>query len=272
MPLSNLAKLGLAAAALVGGNYWYKQRKAKRKKTKKGVGVPACLEGVWSARTSLIPEIYNNLNDAGKATADQFYGVHLTPEAQGALFESLAKIYVDDISVFVGDAALTAMSEIAPCDWAAPEWPGTMADAMESAEALAMVVLADIQEVVIPFEQPPVKIVTDPEADLCVVEIWVAEPQPLHGEILGGLKPASAAIAEGEGFHLPQEVQAEAFVHIAEMAVNQPDIWMTSPIDSTLRAIAPGCAWERKDHYTSKMADIWDDVEALVEIVQTDIM
>lgn len=275
MPFSPFTKfLAAVGAVLGGGKLWsdYKAKKRRKGKKAKRAGVPSCLENVWSLRQELIPDIYQNLNSAGQSTADQFFGFNLSPQAQGQLFERLAQIYVEDVETYTGDAALTVMSEVAPCDWGNAEWTQTMADAMASAEAMAMVVLADIQNVVIPFEQPPVAIVGDPTADQCVASIYVAQPQPLMTQISSELKPAAAELASGETFHLTQEAQAQAFVRLAELAVNEPDVWNTNPILATLQTIAPQCAWERKDHYTAKMADIYYGVDTLYEVVATDIM
>lgn len=282
MALSTVAKVAIGAAA-VGGAMWY-QRQAKasalRKKKKKKVlpapppdetGVPACLENIWGPRQALIPEIYNELKDTSKATADQFFGLYLTPAAQGDLFERLAELYVEDLSVPSAQAALAVLVASAPCHWDADEWSVTMSQVLASTDAMAMVVLSDMQDVVLSFESPPIRIVVDAEADQCVAEIYEAAPIALHPEIAPELSEPAAAVATGEAFHLTNEAQGAAFLHLATMAANNQDMWLTTPILDTLRAIAPGCAWERKDHYTQHMADLWDDVDKFQEIVEADI-
>lgn len=271
MPLSTLAKAGIAAAVAGGAWLWSGREAKRRKKVKRAPSLPSYLIGIYGPRQALIPDIYNNLNINGQRTADQFFGFNLTPDAQGKLFELLAEVYVGDIQTYVGDAAVAALSELQPAEWGAT---GTLAtqEVVDSAEALAMVVLADLQDVVIPFEQPPLDLVIDHEADLCVREIYELAPVGLHPEILPELSEAAAELGASETFHLNDVAQATAFLHLTSLAANEPGVWATAPIVSTLRAIGPGCAWERKDHYTSQMADVYYDVEALRDIVATDIM
>lgn len=269
MPISTAAKLALAAATL-GGLAWY-GRSQKGRKILRGEGVPACLEGVWASRQALIPDIYNNVRQTAQATADQFFGVHLTQSAQGQLFEALAEIFVDTPESTTADAALMALSQVAPCDWSAEEWSLPMAEVFGSTEALALVVLADINDVVMSYELPPIRVIVDAEADKCVADVYELQPQALHPEILPELGPAATAVAQGESFHLGHDAQGRAFLHLAHMAANEVGMWLTTPILDTLQAIAPGCAWDRKDRYTQRMVDVWEDVAKFQEIVETDI-
>ena len=272
MALSTAEKAFLEITAAVGGGLWVREARAKKRKIVKGTGVPACLEGVWANRAGLIPEIFNELNPNAQATADQFYGFNLTADAQGKIFMGLAMIYAEKIETPVMVAAQAALGQIAACDWAAQQWPLTQAEALASAEAMALVVLADIQDVVMPFEQPPVKVV--PDTDFmkgCMAETWKPQGGPLIQDIGGALSPAAVEVAQGHAFHLTEAAQGAALLLLATMAANDPDVWTTTPILSTLQTVAPQCDWITKDHYGSSMADAWADVDRMYAIVAADI-
>lgn len=108
-----------------------------------------------------------------------------------------------------------------------------------------------------------------PEVDPCLGAAYSQDPQPLLAEAYQGIKDSAKALYGNSAvFYLSPEAQAQAFVSVATLRVNQPGV---EPVIRTAQQIAPDCDWLSPDEdWSPAMIAFRNSLEKMVQIVDED--
>jgi len=109
-----------------------------------------------------------------------------------------------------------------------------------------------------------------PPPDPCLGDAYSRTAQPLLAEAYENVKPQARALyGDRPVYFITPQVQGQAFVRIAQIRVNAPNV---EPVIKVAQELAPDCDWLAPiDRWSKAMIAFRDSLERLVQIVDTDI-